>query len=902
LLPAMFQLIGGLAKEGNDEPLTPILEEAHQLVQHRYALVVPHAPQLLKLFTAVASAQSLDAANTRLAMGVVVEMARRGGSALRNVKEMYEVTPVAISFLGRLELSLEEWADKSADADFEEEDFRVGMETLDYLSMYLGAKNFFPTVFMRVREGLSSQDWKFRHSALMAICAVCEGCAEEIAPALQSLVTAIIPRITGDAHPRVRWAACNLCAHLCAEFSPALQQAFGDKLIPVLCRAMAQESYPRVCNHASLCIVDYCAGDEEKTIVKYLKPVLTSLRNLLAKGGQDLRVVSGALAALSSVAATAGTEAFNRYYGEFIPGVMMVLDQATKAASAAKQHNINQLGHKAMERLRWAIDCRKNAVHCVGILAEVAGPSLFEKDSKNVMTLLARAQKSLRPEDPAQAEILAAFNGISGCLGEKFAPYLQHVVPPLIKAALAEGAEMLEADGQREAKEGYELFAVHLRGVGKKQVAINTAMIDAKAEACHCLGEYAKNLPNSFQPYVQASAQAMIKCLQYIMTPRVRSPAAQCVAFLVNCANQRGPNAGFEVFKFTLPHMLKALTVEDEPDHLTVILEALSDAVDYLKSGMPTEFICKINEVLRFALTESLRRRAEYIARLQDQIDDAEQAEIEQYVSLENEMIGMMVAVIKSCAHNAKGSYIEDFHKQLFPLFSEFLAEKASPPLQTSGICCMCDVIESLPRHPINQQYAKQFITLTMQRSNHASVDVKQSAVYGVGVCAEALTNAGFAPYCRDALNVLSTVITKGDFKDEGAPVRDNAISSVAKIAEVMGGDVARSVLPRWLQWLPCVDDPMEAKVVHRKFCQFLEAKGDQGNNPLYGENLRNLPKIFSIICRVLPDTDLREDATKEHMINIIKYLAQNLGAQRMRGVLQQLDAEEQKVIQSVLS
>ena len=74
-----------------------------------------------------------------------------------------------------------------------------------------------------------TEDWHYRHAALMAISAVGEGCEKQMAPILGEVVSAVLPYIQ-DQHPRVRYAACNALGQLANDFFPGLQKKHHEKV------------------------------------------------------------------------------------------------------------------------------------------------------------------------------------------------------------------------------------------------------------------------------------------------------------------------------------------------------------------------------------------------------------------------------------------------------------------------------------------------------------------------------------------------------------------------------------------------------------------------------------------------------------------------------------------------
>ena len=74
-----------------------------------------------------------------------------------------------------------------------------------------------------------TEDWRYRHAALMAISAVGEGCQKQMTQILGEVVNAVLPYCR-DPHYRVRYAACNALGQLSNDFCPGLQKKYHDKV------------------------------------------------------------------------------------------------------------------------------------------------------------------------------------------------------------------------------------------------------------------------------------------------------------------------------------------------------------------------------------------------------------------------------------------------------------------------------------------------------------------------------------------------------------------------------------------------------------------------------------------------------------------------------------------------
>eukprot|EP00466_Bigelowiella_natans_P008005 jgi/Bigna1/134602/aug1.26_g9310 len=581
LVGGIFKITADVSRKDMEDRLLELLTQSMTLVVNRFNMILPLSPKIIDLMVSIAmngnSEGSCTPENKRLALSIIVQIASRGRSNIKTLPSIQKsVIPAAFSFLKKVEMEVDEWADRGS-ADFEEEDFRVGMETLDYLSCYLGAETFFPGLWRLLPAAFSSKNW----------------------------VKFIVPLINKDPHARVRWAALNTVAHLCAEFSPALQLAFGRPLLEAIVGAMRNRNNPaRVTRNAAMCIVDYCSRDEKNTIQHFLKETLSAINDLL-KPSRDPRVLSGALAALAATAESAAAENFTQYYQNFMPNVVRLLIDARDHIQKEKQQQNGENAPKSskeLERRQWMQELRVNAVYCIEVIARSVNKDIFEKDSKKVMNILASTQTLLDSGDPTEEKILDAYSTISRIIGENFGPYLRHVVPPLLRAGVITD-DIVKRDSQLQEddqKNGYEYFEVSVRGVGTSVLAINTSKVEDMFNACLRLGEYARGSPKSFNPYLQETVKMICPLIEFKHSPRVRIPAYQ---------------SGL-MFK------------KKKRDIIKVLLASISDSIDEIKQPLDDNSCKLIDNMLVGVLQNCRERLAEYEGRLRDKAAVDEQVYI----------------------------------------------------------------------------------------------------------------------------------------------------------------------------------------------------------------------------------------------------------------------------------
>lgn len=68
----------------------------------------------------------------------------------------------------------------------------VAESALDRLACGLGGKTMLPHIIQNIPPMLNNQDWKYRHSALMAISAVGEGCHKQMEAMLPQIMEGVL--------------------------------------------------------------------------------------------------------------------------------------------------------------------------------------------------------------------------------------------------------------------------------------------------------------------------------------------------------------------------------------------------------------------------------------------------------------------------------------------------------------------------------------------------------------------------------------------------------------------------------------------------------------------------------------------------------------------------------------
>lgn len=844
-VPAIFQTVSKFYEAKDDDLLTDTIEQLVNLPKCEPTFLRAHLEPVVSLFFTLTADRELSPNTRRMGMEFLLTLTEQGKGMIRKHPNFAQrAIPLAFSFLLELEHT-PEWDNFEDDDDKEQQNFSMGQEAIDRFAMSLGGKIFMSVATPIIQEFLQSPDWLKRHAGLTALSTMADACKKIFKTQLDSISNMIIPFVTKDPHHRVRWAAVNGLAQLSVDFCPEFQENFHASVLPSLAEGMQLGvNHPRVVAHAALCVVDFTANVEKEIMEPYFNGFMEALLQLLQT--DNVKIQESALSAVSAMALIAEDD-FAPFYDAFIPGLKTIL-------TGPDQIKLRELRGKAIE--------------CVGLIGKAVGKERFGEDAKLILQhLLEKQRGGLASDDPQYRYMVQAFSRICQCLGSDFAPYLPACIDPLLQSAAIENCGFItDADDKNEhAKEdGFETIDLALRGLGNKSLTINTALLEEKVTACNCLFEYANALEDKFFPYVERTAAILIPLLSYPFHEGIRVASIHTMPALLLSANKHAElNGGDTTFLQQLwgvmfEPLLDAAMREVSLEDLNGVLEAISEAANNLREGMITQQqVTAINTLLAQQITDSCDRRKERMERMNDPDFDQEEMDmIEEENESEDELLGYTHLVISKVCKCARGAYTADFHEKLFPLLWPLLTTPGCSKEQINAAICAFDDLIWYGQERA-KQYVEGFLPIIMKHSLSDDADLRQSSVFGLGACAEAMGLA-FAPAIDQTLQVLVQVITApGSREGENEPASDCAISAVGKICDYCYETNTKPVYQNqnlfdmWLSWLPISADEEEACMNNDRLANFV-----MGNNPhLLGANNSNLPRIMSVFASAL-DTE----------------------------------------------
>ncbi|RZC77742.1 hypothetical protein C5167_002029 [Papaver somniferum] len=889
LLPVMMKTLTEALNSGQEATAQEALELLIELAGTEPKFLRRQLVDVVGSMLQIAEAESLEEGTRHLAIEFVITLAEARERAPGMMRKLPQFISRLFAILMKMLLDIEDdpvW--HKADTEEEEDagetsNYSVGQECLDRLSIALGGNTIVPVASELLPVFLAAPEWQKHHAALIALAQIAEGCSKVMTKNLEQVVNMVLNSFH-DPHPRARWAAINAIGQLSTDLGPDLQLQYHQRVLPALASAMDDFQNPRVQAHAASAVLNFSENCTPDILTPYLDGIVSKLLVLLQNGKQ--MVQEGALTALASVA-DSSQEQFQKYYDAVMPYLKAILLNATDKSN-------RMLRAKSME--------------CISLVGMAVGKDKFRDDAKQVMEVLMTLQGAeLDTDDPTISYMLQAWARLCKCLGQDFLPYMSVVMPPLLHSAqLKPDVTITSADSDDDIDQSDD-ESIETITLGDKRIGIKTSVLEEKATACNMLCCYADELKEGFYPWIDQVAPILVPLLKFYFHEEVRKAAVSAMPELLRSAKlavekgqAQGRNETYvkQLSDYIVPALVEALHKEPETEICASMLDALNECVQVSGTLLDESQVRSIVDGIKEVITASSTRRRERAERTQAEDFDAEEGELLKEENEQEEEVFDQVG-------DLLGTLIKTFKVSFLPFFDELSSyltpmwgKDKTAEERRVAICIFDDVAEQC--HEAALKYYDTYLPFLLEACNDENSDVRQAAVYGVGVCAE-FGGAPFKPLVGEALSRLNVVIRHPNaLSTDNVMAYDNAVSAVGKICRYHRDSIDSSqVVPAWLSCLPIKGDLIEAKLVHDQLCSMVEGS----DRDLLGPNNQYLPKIVSVFVEVLcAGKDLATDQTSSRMIVLLRQLQQTLPPDTLAQAWSSLQPQQQLALQSMLS
>ncbi|KAL5563592.1 hypothetical protein UlMin_033339 [Ulmus minor] len=888
LLPAMMRTLTEALNNGNEASAQEALELLIELAGTEPRFLRRQLVDVVGAMLQIAEAESLEEGTRHLAIEFVITLAEARERAPGMMRKLPQFISRLFEILMKMLLDIEDdpaWhtAETEDEDAGETSNYSVGQECLDRLSISLGGNTIVPVASELLPVYLAAPEWQKHHAALIALAQIAEGCAKVMLKNLEQVVAMVLNSFQ-DPHPRVRWAAINAIGQLSTDLGPDLQVQYHQRVLPALAASMDDFQNPRVQAHAASAVLNFSENCTPEILTPYLDGIVSKLLVLLQNGKQ--MVQEGALTALASVA-DSSQEQFQKYYDAVMPYLKAILVNATDKSN-------RMLRAKSME--------------CISLVGMAVGKEKFRNDAKQVMEVLMSLQGSqLETDDPTTSYMLQAWARLCKCLGQDFLPYMSVVMPPLLQSAqLKPDVTITSADSDNDIDDSDD-ESMETITLGDKRIGIKTSVLEEKATACNMLCCYADELKEGFFPWIDQVATTLVPLLKFYFHEEVRKAAVSAMPELLRSAKlavekgqAQGRNDTYvkQLSDYIVPALVDALHKEPDTEICANMLDALNECLQITGPLLDESQVRSIVDEIKQVITASSSRKRERAERAKAEDFDAEEGElIKEENEQEEEVFDQVGEILGTLIKTFKASFLP-FFDELSSYLTPMWGKDKTPEERRIAICIFDDVAEQCQGSAL--KYYETFLPFVLEACNDENPDVRQAAVYGLGVCAE-FGGSVFKPLVGEALSRLNVVIQRPNaFQAENVMAYDNAVSALGKICVFHRDSIdAAQIVPAWLNCLPIKGDLIEAKVVHEQLCSMVE----RSDGDLLGPNNQYLPKIVAVFAEVLcTGKDLATEQTATRMINLLRQLQQTLPPATLASTWSSLQPQQQLALQSILS
>ncbi|KAM3283396.1 importin-5-like [Capsicum chacoense] len=697
------------------------------------------------------------------------------------------------------------------------------MVGLNRLAVALGGSVIVPSCHSCLSTFLGSQEWRGRHAAVTAIGLISEGCSKALLLEMEKLVETIV-NLIHDEHPRVRWATIHAIGQLSKYMSPHFQEQYHHQLLPALIQVLDDFDNPRLQTQATSALLLFSHNCSSDVLKLYLHKIVNKLVVFLQRGMPMTK--EAALATLATLTISSQEDSASIYNSvtPFLKVIMVTTKKDTSHMLLAK-----------------ALECSTMITMAVGNLG------ILDYVEKVIEALISLQETQTEVEDPTRSLLLQAWGRLCKGLGADFLPYLNIVMPFVLKSVrLTSDLGVSNSSDTDDSDDGRLAFHIALKCMCRvlvlrmssifcSKLGITSAVLEEKALACHMLCCFAAELKEGLHFWVNEVISVLVPMLTSKFS-RVRTAAISAMPLLLQSAasamKKRLPVTGCSkpplqnLFDTIIKDLLEALKTESKIQIQATLLEALNGCIQIpssrLSEQQATDFVDGILEVLSTCSYYKTARE-----------------EAEEHLTIcRNVGICLGTMVIK---------YKADF----LPLFDKFLPY-ASLMWSNDRTAEERRIVVHIFRTVAEQcreeafRYYEEWIPLLLKVYDHKNPDVQELVATAIGICAE-FGGDFLKPHTAVIFSYFKSVMEHPDAKlPDNITAYEAAVSACGKLCQfVSEGIYTYEFIHLWLYNLPIMCNLDEAKINHEQLCSMTETSADKVTGPqgLY------IPQIITIFA-----------------------------------------------------
>mmetsp|Transcript_17306 Transcript_17306/g.26782 ORF Transcript_17306/g.26782 Transcript_17306/m.26782 type:complete len:353 (+) Transcript_17306:2-1060(+) len=273
--------------------------------------------------------------------------------------------------------------------------------------------------------------------------------------------------------------------------------------------------------------------------------------------------------------------------------------------------------------------------------------------------------------------------------------------------------------------------------------------------------------------------------------------------------------------------LIQAVVEEPEADVQLALCQALEEG--FTNGGPGCLSDDKVKETIEAMKTVTVevidRHQKRSKAQDDEDFDDEEAENQEQEADRDDELLDQITTTLAALTKTHKQVMANLFPDLIFPFFCCKMVESPTPSHRRVGICILDEVLENLEE--LGQNFVPQVVRLLVNSCGDPSPEVRQAAVFGLGVCAQ-YGGGQFSQIAMDIAATIELMIAAPDARsEENVYATDNAVSALGKVIEfqIPDGEERNRLVGIFLSYLPVRGDQEEGIQVHGRLCSLLESK-----------------------------------------------------------------------------
>jgi len=882
LVPRFFQ---SMSKADCDLTIQTTCAHLADLATLRPDFFKKYLDDMVKNLRTLATNSQLEEKTRHLAYEILLLLAEHGRKFTRKSADFVQtVISTAFVYCDSWDVTIPWEIEDICWCPNDQEDTNYGMTAIYRLSTSLGPQTYLKVAMPMILEHIKSTNWIHIQTALWAIHRSIEGVIDVWEDNHKELLEMIIPCFKHE-RVEVRYAALYCLTEMCIDW-PTIGQTFGSIMLPALSLVTrTPNEHHHILTRVCECIGFLCLGIKKETILPCLDEIIDLFTSILTNPSNNdkITLLRSAISGVSAVSVVIKGQEFVKHYETFVPIFMKLVEYPGEGEL------INSLKGKSME--------------AIGMIGSCVGADVFAPVASKLMTLLIKQQEQLSSES-SDSQIwnstMTLFTRIMNCMREKFIPFLQHVIPGLLRSAQKEGGCFIGEHDVCKDPDAH-VVTVNVRGHGTQQLVLNTSNLEEKATAMQMLTQYLKLLPVGFYPWTSELANITIKLLRYPYNANVRFAAIAILPHLFTSVKRFHEEQKVQeneiktklgaLMEMVFDPLLTAAYLSNCEENICV-LESFSEIFTNFGYPISADYIKQTLELLDAIYTDIQKRMK---GRLEEEqspdFDEEEAAIIEQEAEEDYCLLGQLVDVMTEMVKVNNDLFFECFQaSKIKDRVTSFLDDKIPAKMRYPSFCVIDDLIEFGGQKAV-EAYAKPFKSLLIHAIHSTNKDLRQAALYGVGVIAMRNGFESAAEACQ-FLEEIQKALNHPKARTDFVEASENGVSAVARICRYTlqnHPDLLAKSLTFFFTLLPVTEDVHEGKNTYETLQWFLENNSDICNK--HTNNLMLAVTKVAVIEYETESESMMTENTRRYFTPLLKQWLQSTEAQTL--VKAQLTTEQ---------